>query len=525
MNTDVILVWGSNPQEAHPIIYNWMRRGVKAGAQLVLIDPRRLPIANAAKYWLPVQPGTDIALANAMAHVIIEEKLYNREFIENSTRDFDDFAREVRRYTPESVEQLTGVDASHIRAVARLYAQAPRAMISWTLGITEHHNGADNVHALINLALLTGHVGKPGCGLMPLRGQNNVQGGADMGALPDKLPGYGQVESPADRERVEKAWNCTIQPKNGLTLSRMFDAMHMGEMQFVYIIGENPVQSDANSTAVEKALKSVHTLVVQEMFLTKTAELADVVLPAAGWSEVEGTYTNSQRGVQRVRKVANPPGEAKDDIFIFQELANRLGFDWNYESAQDVWDELRQLSPMHRGMTYERLDREGQLQWPCVDVDQPSTLRLHTDLHDQPGQRLVPFVFVEYDTPAEPVNDEFPFVLITGRRLPFYNTGVTTSDYGPTVKGQSEYLEMNEVDMEQLGIHDGDTASVSSKRGTLSVEVRASAKMQRGHVFMSFHFPDQVNPNLLTSDTTDKKSGVAPYKYTAVKISALSMSR
>lgn len=495
-----------------------MRRGVKNGAKLVVIDPRKLPMAKSALHYLPVKTGTDIVLANAIGNVIINEGLYNTRFVNRVTEGFESYKMQVQVYTPEYAEELTGVKADIIQEAARLYATSPRAVIAWTLGVTEHPNGANNVHSIVNLALLTGHIGRPGTGLMPLRGQNNVQGGGDMGALPNKLPGFFDVTDDVARSRFNEAWNCTIPPQNGLHLSGMFDAAHMGLMRGMYIIGENPVQSDANAHAVEAALTGLDFLVVQDLFLTKTAALADVVLPAAGWAEVEGTYTNSERGVQRVRAFVDPPGEARDDIVILQDIANRLGAAWNYGWASDVWDELRSLSPSHYGMSYERLDREIELQWPCLSLEEPPTKLLHTRLHQEDFGPLVPFIPVDYEPPLEPVDGEYPFVLITGRRLAFYNTGVMTNDYGTKVKGQEEVLEMNPEDALVLQLHDGEIVRVTSRRGTVLVPVKSTDKMQSGNVWLSFHFPDQVNTNILTNDDYDKKSGVAPYKYTAVKI-------
>ncbi len=519
--TDVILVWGSNTQEAHPIIYNHMRRGIKNGAKMVLIDPRKLPMVNFAYDWLPVNVGTDIALANAMGHVIIEENLYDKEFVDHATEFFDTYRAHVEKYTPEFAERITGIPQDKIRSIARLYATAPRAVIAWTLGITEHHNGTNNVHSLVNLGLLTGHVGKKGSALMPLRGQNNVQGGGDMGALPNKLPGFFNVEDDVARRRFEESWQCTIPSLNGLHLSSMLDSMREGQLKFLYIIGENPMQSDANTTAVRQALSNVDFLVVQDLFLTKTARMADIVLPAAGWGEVDGTYTNSERGVQRVRKAVDSPGTARDDVFIVMDIANRLGAKWTYTSAQDVWDELRSFSPAHYGMTYERLDHDYELSWPCPSIDEPPTKTLHTRLHSQEVGMKAKFVAVDFEMPIDETDEQYPLVLITGRRLAFYNTGVTTSNYGSKVKDQEEFLEMSEKDALHYGLDNGTVVKLSSRRGSVNVPVRMSTKMKEGNVFMAFHFPDTVDTNVLTNDAVDKKSGVASFKYTAVKIERL----
>jgi formate dehydrogenase major subunit len=520
-NTDLIIVWGSNTQEAHPIIYNHMRRGIKNGAKMVLVDPRKLPMANFAAHHLPVRVGTDIALANAIGHVIIEEQLYDVKFVERATEFFEHYKEVVGKYTPEYAEQITGVAAEQIRDVARMYATANRALIAWTLGITEHHNGADNVFALINLSLLTGHIGKPGSGLMPLRGQNNVQGGGDMGALPNKLPGFFNVEDDSVRAKFDEAWDCKIPAKNGLNQSVMFSAMRDGRIKFMYVIGENPIQSEANSSHTRSAFEQLDMLVVQDLFMTKTAEIADVVLPASGWGEVDGTFTNSERGIQRVRQVVQPPGEAKSDIWILQAIANHIGGNWQYESAEDVWNELRALSPSHYGMTYERLEREYELQWPCVSVTEPPEKILHTRLHHEEVGLKAKFFPVEYEVPVEATDEAYPFVLITGRRLAFYNTGVMTRYEGGKVKDLEEFMEINPLDAQVLGLENGQRVRVSSRRGSVEVPVKLTDRVMKGDVFMTFHFPDQVNTNILTNDVSDSKSGVSPYKYTAVRVETI----
>lgn len=517
-NTDLIIVWGSNTREAHPIVYNHIRRGIKNGAKMVLIDPRKLPMAKSAAHYLPVRVGTDIALANAMGNVIIEEGLYDADFIERATEFYGHYKEMVAKYTPEFAEAITGVPADQIREVARLYATVDRAMMAWTLGVTEHHNGADNVFALINLSLLTGKVGKPGSGLMPLRGQNNVQGGGDMGALPYKLPGFFNVEVDEERAKFEAHWNCKIPARNGLNQSEMFAAMRDERIMFMYVIGENPAQSEANFEHTKSAFANLKMLVVQDLFMTKTAEMADVVLPASGWGEVDGTVTNSERGIQRMRKIVAAPGEAKDDIWILQELANRLGAKWNYQSAEDVWNELRSLSPSHYGITYERLEKEYELQWPCRSLTEPPERILHTRLHtDHVGMRAK-FTPVEFEEPVEAVDEEFPFVLITGRRLFFYNTGVMTRYEEGKVKHKEEFLEINPADAAKLQLENGMHIKVSSRRGSVQVPVKITDHVMAGNVFLTFHFPEQVNTNVLTNDVADAKSGVSPYKYTAVRL-------
>ena len=396
-------------------------------------------------------------------------------------------------------------------------------MICWTLGITEHHNAVDNVLALINLATLTGHVGKYGSGLNPLRGQNNVQGGGDMGALPDRLPGFQFVENEGPRKRCEFVWGCDPLPaKRGWHLSGMFEAMDRGDLGALYVIGENPLQSEADRHLTERRLRSLDFLVVQDIFLTATAEIADVVLPAAAaWAETEGTVTNSERRVQRVRKALEPPGEARDDLWIIYELARRMGHDWGEASAERTWDEVRAISPVHRGMTYARLEAMGGIQWPCWDEDHPGELFLHSRLWEDPvpGSRI-PFVPVEHDPPVDRLDDEFPIRLTTGRRLDSYNTGVQTGSFGSPMR-RGETLDISPEDLERFRLADGERVRVVSRRGQVEVPVRVDDGLRPGLTFMTLHFQDDVATNLLTIDATDPKSGTAEFKATAIRIEKL----
>ncbi len=392
------------------------------------VDPRRTSSVQWAELWAGLDVGSDIALANAMGREIIAAGLEHREFIENATTGFDDYRRAVDSYTLAYAERETGVPADTIRTMAHEYARARRAMICWTLGITEHHNAVDNVLALINLSLLTGHVGRYGSGLNPLRGQNNVQGGGDMGALPDRLPGFQHIENDQFREKFDRAWGVAVPPERGWHLSQMFEAMERGDLRALYVIGENPLQSEADQNHARHLLEGLDFLVAQDLFLTKTAELAHVVLPAsAAWCESEGTVTNSERRVQRVRKAIEAPAGARDDLTILFDLAARLGRNWGRPNAETIWNELRGLSPMHAGMSYARLEKHGGLQWPCYDEEHPGELFLHSRLWERPlrGPR-VSFVPVEHDPPVDKLDAEFPLRLTTGRRLDEYNTGVQT---------------------------------------------------------------------------------------------------
>jgi predicted molibdopterin-dependent oxidoreductase YjgC len=520
--TDLIVLWGSNARETHPIFFHHLLRGVRNGARLYAVDPRRTSSAEWADVWLGLDVGSDIALANAIGREIIAAGLENREFIDRATDGFEAYKAKVESYTLDFAERETGVPADAIRELAHAFATAPRAMICWTLGITEHHNAVDNVVALINLVVLTGHVGRYGSGVNPLRGQNNVQGGGDMGALPDRLPGFQHVENDELRAKFDAAWGVTIPPKRGWHLSGMFDAMERGDLTAVYCIGENPVQSEADQKRAKHLLGGLEFLVVQDIFLTATGELADVVLPAAAsWAESEGTVTNSERRVQRVRKALEPPGDARDDLGIIAEVARRMGAEFGWESAEDAWNELRSLSPVHAGMSYRRLEELGGLQWPCYDEDHPGEMFLHSRLWEDPvpGNR-VPFVPVDHDPPVDRLDDDFPIRLTTGRRLDSYNTGVQSGGYtSPMRRGES--LDISPEDAERLGLVDGEPVAVTSRRGRIEVPIRIDESLRPGLTFMTLHFQDDVATNLLTIDATDPKSGTAEFKATAIRIEKL----
>ncbi len=521
--TDVIFLWGSNARETHPIFFHHVLKAVHAGARLFAVDPRHTGSAQWADAWLGIDVGTDVALSNTMAREILHAGLHNREFIERATTGFDEYAASVEPWTLERGELETGVPAEVIRDAAHAYARADRAIICWTLGITEHHNAVDNVFALINLALLTGHVGRYGSGLNPLRGQNNVQGGGDMGAIPNKLPGFQDIERDDEaRAKFEKAWGTTIPPRYGWHLTQMFEAMDRGELRTLYVVGENPAQSEADAKHTKKLLEGLDHLVVQDIFLTRTAELADVVLPAsASWCEAEGTVTNSERRVQRVRKALDPPGQARDDIEIVCEIAARMGYDLGPPDAESVWTELRSLSPMHAGMTYPRLEALGGIQWPCFDEEHPGELFLHGRLWESPiSGPPAPFNVVEHVLPVDKLSDEFPIRLTTGRRLDSYNTGVQSGGYRSPLR-RRESLDLSPEDCERLGVDDGELVKVTSRRGSVYAPVRIDQTLRPGLAFMTLHFPDQVETNVLTIDATDPKSGTAEFKASAIRVDRL----
>jgi len=519
-DTDVIILWGSNARETHPIFFHHLLRGVRNGARLIAVDPRRTSSTEWADVWMGIDVGSDIALANAMAREIIHNDLIAGDFIARATTGYDDFAQCVEAYTLERAEAETGVPAAAIREVALDFARAKKGMICWTLGITEHHNATDNVLALINLGLLTGKVGRYGCGLNPLRGQNNVQGGGDMGAIPARLPGFQDLENPELHDKFARAWGGAEFPrKKGWHLSEMFEAMERGDLRAAYIVGENPARSEADQGRAVRLLSGLDHLVVQDIFLTHTAELAHVVLPAAaGWAESEGTVTNSERRVQRVRRALEPPAGARDDVDIICDLARRLGADFGHPTAEQVWDECRSLSPMHAGMRYSRLDELSGIQWPCPDESHPGTQFLHARLWKDPIEGApAPFHAVEHDPPVDRLTDEFPIRLTTGRRLDSFNTGVQTNEYTSPLR-RDEALLIAPEDASQLGVADGECVRASSRRGSVQVPVRVEPTLRPGLAFMTLHFPDQVATNVLTIDATDPKSGTAEFKASAIRI-------
>lgn len=523
-DTDLIILWGSNSRETHPIFFHHVLKAIHTGARLFVVDPRRTSSAKWADRWLGLNVGTDIPLANAVAREIIHAGLHNTAFIERATTGFDKFVEAVEPWTLEAAELETGVPAEVIRELAHSYAKADRAQLCWTLGITEHHNATDNVRALINLSLLTGHVGRYGSGLNPLRGQNNVQGGGDMGAIPNRLTGFQDILDPEVREKFGAVNGRPIQPRYGKHLTQMLEAMDEGTLTNLYVIGENPAQSEADAEHTIKRFRDLDHMVVQDIFLTKTAQLANVVLPAsAAWCETDGTVTNSERRVQLVRKALDPPGEARDDIAILCDVANRLGFSWGTPTAEEVWDEVRSLSPIHHGMTYARLAELQGIQWPCYDEHTLEPPYLHGRLWEVDEERRgmpAPFAAVEHRLPVDKLDADYPLRLTTGRRLDSYNTGVQSAGFASPLR-RGENIELSPEDAATLGVVPGERVQISSRRGSVVAPVYVDPSLRPGLVFMTMHFPDEVDTNQLTIEATDPIAGTAEYKATAVRVEKL----
>jgi len=514
-NADCILITGSNTSETHPIMALKIKEALrKNGARLIVADPRKIEMTKFSHLWLRQKPGTDVALFNGMMNVIISEGLYDKEFILKRTEGFKKLEGMLHQYTPDYVEGITGVPASDIISAARMYAKANRASIIFAMGITQHTTGTDNVLSLANLAMLTGNVGKESSGVNPLRGQNNVQGACDMGALPNVYPGYQSVSEERIREKFEQMWGVDLPQKEGLTVVEMIHAANERKVRAMYIMGENPFLSDPNSNLTRKALKKLDFLVVQDIFPTETSEYADVVLPAASFAEKEGTFTNTERRVQRVRRALRVPGQAKADWEIISDLAVKLGYPMKYSSPARIMDEIASLTPIYGGITYERLDKRG-LQWPCLSRNHPGTKFLHQGRFTRGLGKFHPTL---YRKAVELPDEEYPFILSTGRVLFHWHTGTMTR----RVKGLEEIypqglLEIHPLDAQKLSLKDADSARVISRRGKVVIRVKVTDISPPGVVFMSFHFKEAA-ANLLTIDALDPVAKIPELKVCAVRI-------
>ena len=512
----LILAVGTNTTETHPVLALRVEEAVRKGAKLIVADPRRIDLTDHATRWLRLRIGTDTALFNAMARVIIEEGLESRDLVERATEGFEEFRESVQEFTPGRAEAITGVPAEEIVAAAREYATTKPAAIIYTMGITQHTCGVQNVQSLSNLALLCGNFGRPSSGVNPLRGQNNVQGACDMGCGPVDLPGYQKIANEDARRKWEQAWGVNLSDRPGMTKVTAIEGMLEGHVKAAYIMGENELVSEAHASKTRRALEAVDFLVVQDIFLTDTAQLADVVLPATSFAETDGTFTNTERRVQRVRKAVEPPGEARDDWRIVAELSTRLGYPMSYEGPSQVWDEVAGQTPAFAGISWARLEGEGIL-WPCPTPDHPGTPYLHGELWE--GKQTAYFRPVGYTPPDEQPDQEFPFVLTTGRRLAAYHTHTQTGR-SPGIRRllPEETVEISPTDGQRLGIEDGARVRVVSRRGEVTASARITDRSAEGVVFLSFHFPDQAMTNLLTNDAHDPIAHTPEYKACAVRI-------
>jgi formate dehydrogenase alpha subunit len=521
VEADVLLVTGSNTTEAHPVLSLQMKRAVRqCGAKLILIDPRRIELADFAHLHLRHHPGTDVAVFNAMAHVIINEGLVNSDFINQRTEGFTPFAASVRDWTPQRAEMISGVPAADIVAAARLYATAQNGMIFWAMGITQHTTGTDNVKVLSNLALLTGHIGRPGTGLNPLRGQNNVQGACDLGGLPNVFTGYQPVTSEEVRRKMAAAWDVPLErlsPTPGLTVTEIIRNIKNGRIRALYIMGENPMLSDPNLSHVAEALQEVEFLLVQDIFMNETAVMADIVLPAASFAEKSGTFTSTERRVQLVRPALLAPGVARPDWQIITDIANRLGAGWQYESPAAIFDELVTITPQYGGMSHARLEKGG-LQWPCPTSDHPGTPVLHVGKF---ARGLGLFCAVGYKTAVEEVDETYPYILSTGRMLFHWHGGtLSRRSAGLDAIAPEAEVEINPADAANLGVVADDMVQVRSRRGCVVARATLTERSPRGTIFMTFHFAEAA-VNLLTIDAVDPTAKIPEYKVCAVAVQKL----
>jgi formate dehydrogenase major subunit len=515
-----ILIIGSNTSVAHPLIATRVYRAKAKGAKIIVADPRRIPIVLQSDLHLRQNLGTDVALVNGLMHIILKNGWQDQAFIDERTEKFEELKKAAKNYPPERVSEITGILVADLEKAAEYYAKAERASILYTMGITQHTTGVDNVKSLANLAMITGNIGKESTGVNPLRGQNNVQGACDMGGLPNVYTGYQAVTDQAVRQKFEEAWKAKLSDKVGLTATEMFPAILNGKVKGMIILGENPVVSDADSLHVEKALKALDFLLAIDIFRTPTSDLAHVVLPGASFAEKEGTFTNTERRVQMVRKAIEPPGDSKPDWRIIQELSNRFGYPMDYESPCSITEEIAKLTPSYGGITYDRLQGDGLL-WPCPNPEHAGTKFLHQNRFTR-GKGL--FTAIEYKPAAETADEEYPFQLTTGRLYVHYHTGTMTRN-SPSLEREIKecFLEMHPEDAAGLKVADGDWVVIASRRGSVSTRVKLTDGAERKTVFMPFHFLES-RANVLTNPAFDPIAKIPEYKVCAVKIQKMEPS-
>ncbi len=522
-NLEAFIVTGSNTTETHPVISNFLKRAVrKNGAKLVVIDPRRVEMTDFATLWLRQKPGTDVAVFSAMAHVMVKEKLFNPEFIGERTEGFNDYVESLEEKTPEWAEEISGVPADDIREAARIYAQAKTASIYWGMGISQSTHGTDNTLALVNMALMTGHLGKPGTGVNPLRGQNNVQGCSDSGGLPNVYTAYQVVSKPEVQAAFQEHWGTELSPAPGLTATEMVDGASDGSIKAMFVMGENPMMSEPNQVHTRHGIENLDFLVCQDIFINETGEMADVILPATSFAEKDGTFTNSDRRIQRVRKAVEPVGNSRPDWDILADLGRRveallgkslnMGFD--YADPEAIWEEMRAVTPDFFGVTYERLEREGGVHWPCPALDHPGTPYLFANTFPRGKGK---FHEVDYGTDSEQPNDEYPFNLTTGRVLYHWSGSTMTGNSQLEEIYPEAVIELNPSDAARLDVSTSDWLQVSSRRGSVKARALVTERSPVGTAFLPFHFAEAA-ANLLTINTVDARAKIPDYKNTAVKI-------
>ncbi|WP_434737287.1 formate dehydrogenase subunit alpha [Haloarcula montana] len=516
---DCILLTGSNTTEAHPVLATRIKQNVRDGANLLVFDPREIQIAEYATQYSRVQPGYDAVWINGITRYIIDNDLYDESFVAERTSGFEELAESLQEFTPERVEEVTGVPHEEIVSAAETIADADRCVFGWTLGLTEHSHGTENVLAMANLAAVTGNLGKPGAGVSPFRGQNNVQGGGgDMGPLPDNFPGYQDIADDEVRAKFEDAWDCEISPDYGHYTTQMFLAADRGDLRGMYIIGENSALSEPGVNHAEEVLEELEFLVVQDLFLTETAQYADVVLPACSFVEKRGTFTNTDRTVQMVKQVMEPKGDSRPDWEILQDLATRMGREWDYDSTAEIMEEVNSLTPLYGGVTHERVDSEGGLQWPCWDEDHPGTERLYEEEFNT-DDGLAHLQGVGFSEPAETPDDEYPFTLTTGRVLYQYHTGTMTHrEEGIMQYTPSDFVEINPRTAAEYGIETGDMVRVESRRGSVTVPAQVTDRVGPESVFAPIHFAESAINRLTDEEHLDPQAATPEFKVSAVRI-------
>jgi formate dehydrogenase major subunit len=516
-DADVIIIIGARPTENHPVAATFFKQAVKRGAKLIVCDPRGQVMSRHATHMLRFKPGRDVAMLNAMLHTIVEEDLYDRQYVQARTEDFEKLREHVRDYAPEKMAEICGIDATTLRTVARLYARAEAAMIFWGMGISQHTHGTDNARCLIALALTTGQVGRPGTGLHPLRGQNNVQGASDAGLIPMVYPDYQSVANPQVRGKFETLWQTPLDDKPGLTVVEIMDAVHAGQIRGMYIMGENPAMSDPDVQHAREALAHLEHLVVQDLFLTETAKYADVVLPASAWPEKDGTVTNTNRQVQLGRTALPLPGNARQDWWIIQEIARRIGLDWHYTHPRDVFAEMKEAMPSLNGITWERLEREHAVTYPCDAEDQPGHDIVFGEGYPTPSGRgrLVPAAIIP---PAEEPDADYPMVLTTGRQLEHWHTGAMTRRASVLDELEPEAVaSLAPAELRRLGIAAGDSVRVTTRRGHIELKARADSAVAPGMVFIPFCYAEAA-ANVLTNPQLDPWGKIPEFKFCAAKV-------